>query len=376
MLSHKQIMLRQTVPDGWHFDSGPHIYLYGARIRIEIPWPKGMEQGPLPLSAINAKPGGDGRWVVGVMYNGGTSLMQVSQTQPHVLISGASGSGKSTAMRCAVYQLSQDDANQLVLLDGKKGEGLACVAGCKNVIGPLATDIHEIRGALQWVVNEMETRYEHMGNGYLDKQPRIILVFDEFQELTRKGTGDPATIEMIRRLSAQSRAAKISMILGTQSPNLDVFGTHETRKNLDNRIALKVGTHSESIVSLGVRNPSAHHLAGCGDAYTRAGDAVHRVQCVWVDKLELTKQDHAPMMEAWPVFDPESLQPIEGYSVDELVVGLEVAAQGAGRGPLEEAGIGSTRARRLLPVVRTLWSNLSERGFRYVQNEIQKPVDQ
>jgi hypothetical protein len=267
-----------------------------------------------------------------------------------------------------VKQLAGDRGNQIILLDGKNGEGLRCVSGFPNMVGPIATDVHDMRSALQWTVQQMEHRYENEEHWpkFLDEQKRIVVVFDEFQEYTDAKIGDAAITELIRRLAVQARAAKIHLILGTQTPNLEMFGHTATRKQISGRVAFWMESQKASSVALGVEDPSAHRLTGKGDGYALSpGCYARRVQFAWVDRDDLRRENgHLPMMSEWPVFDPEAMRPIDGFNIDELAIGLEIAAQGKGRPALEgAAGMGSHRAKNLLRTSKELWSRLESRGF-------------
>jgi len=289
------------------------------------------------------------------------------------MVAGESGSGKSTVLQSLVKQFSDDDDNQLVLIDGKGGEGLGCVSGCSNIVGPLARDVEDAKAALQWTVDQMEYRYEHEADGqkFLDGCKRIIVVFDEPQEYTDKSLGgqDAAVVELCRALAVKARASKIHLVMGTQSPNLSIFGHQATRKQLGQRIVGKVEAQKASEVALGTSSPSAHNLAGEGDLYCKTESGlIRRVQGAFVDKDVLrAKYTHPPMMSDWPVFDAEAMRPIEGFNIDELVIGLEIAAKGQGRPALEGAAeMGSHRAKNLLRNAKELWNRLESRGFDYV----------
>lgn len=342
----------------------------GRSIRVEVGWPTELERVKIPLSAINKRPHGDGRWVTGVLQTGHTHLLQLNKDIAHFLFSGGSGGGKSTALRSAAYQLSLDDSNQLVLLDGKQREGLGCVSGCRNLAGPLAADNDNMRAALQWVVNQMEYRYDRESDWpkFLDDQKRIVVIFDEFQELCSGKNADDVIVELLRRITAQARAAKIHLIAGTQSPNLDEFGSKTTRKNMQGRVVFKTENPKASEVALGLSSPSAHKLTGRGDGYA-LDERLARVQFAWVERDELRRENnYPPMLHQWAAFDPEAMEASEGFNIKQLSIGVEQIAKGnAGETLGQAAGVGGTRRRRLVRVSRELWNNLQEKGFKYVE---------
>lgn len=368
------INLRRTIK--WEYTSGPQIVVDGGRIRVEVSWPEGLEQETVLLDGMNHKPlPGDGRWIVGQLADGTAHLSQFTKQSPHLLVAGGSGGGKSTVLRTMIHQLSVDDANQFVLLDGKGGLGLNCVSGCPGVVGPLARDADDIRAALQWTVNQMEYRQEHALNdtAFLGGCTRIMVVFDEPQEFTDKSLGstDPAIVEMVRRLAVQGRETGIHLTLGTQTPNIDMFGHVATRRQFSERIVCWVEGSQASLVALGTTSPDASNLTGSGDMYCKAQiGSIRRVQGAFVgeDVLQRT-HNHPPLMEMWPVFDAEDLTATEGFTVGQIVAGVhQIALGNAGETLGKAAGVGSTKRRKLVKVSKRILSGLLERGFTYAEN--------
>jgi hypothetical protein len=381
LTAQQSASLRQTIP--WRFETAPVVYLTGPFVRIEVPWPVELQQDKISLQQINGKPHTGGRWVAGVLQNGQTHIMQINEDDAHVLFAGISGGGKSTAMRGAVAQLSTDPENEIILLDGKGGDGLGCLSGVPHLVGPLAVDALDIKAALAWAVSEMDLRYERKRQdaSYLKDCKRLVVAFDEIQELTSGASPDSAVVEMMRRLAAQGRAARIHLLLGTQQPNAEIFGDITTRRQIASRCVFYMESQTASAVALGTHTPDASTLTGRGDAYVKIPSGIRRVQFAWVDEGQLAaKYTHAPeRFTDWSDFDAEAAGPvIDKFDIPQVIQAIKVVAEGHGRGTLEKRlGIEgqSTTSRRLLSYGKQGWKALRNEGFSYgctpgVQDEV------
>lgn len=356
---------RQLIP--WHFKGSPVVYMSRRYVRLEAGWPEGVAVTNIRLTEMGQNPRGNGRWIAGMNEYGATITLGFNDRVPHYLLGGYTGSGKTYAMRSAIAQLAQDAENQVILIDGKYGDGLLILQNLPNVVGPVAIDIPQARQALSWAISEMRQRFEqrHMAT-------RIIVIIDEIQEFTK----DDVITEMIRILAAQGRGARVHLLIGTQHPKADAFGDESTiKRNLPGRVALQTEDHIASKVVVGGSDPRADHLMGAGDAYAITPQAVHRTQLAYIPDHELENQwsTSQPALQQWPPFDPESAGtlPIEdnpkwSYTGEELALGLVQAHLGNGRPTLqsafEEQGLscpGSVRADRLLKLTREAYVNLT-----------------
>jgi hypothetical protein len=364
---------RQFVP--WHFVGEPGVFMSGRFVRVEAGWSSDLAETTIMLRDLGQHPDGAGRWIAGMNEAGHTVTLGLNDNTPHYLLAGTTGSGKTEALRTALSQLASDPDNRLVLLDGKRGSGLGDLRHLPGLVGPVATDGETIRGALSWVMGEMGHRYERMtGNGYTPF--RLIVVFDEFQELTGKRDGDPAITEMLRQIAGQGRAARVHTLLATHHPTVEAFGgASATRRTLPGRVAMYVTDFEASKVAVGDRLPRADHLLGAGDAYCIApGHVVHRVQLALVDRTDLRQLPQVePQMEGWPEYQPESVGLLPERSVSwsytgaELAASVTAAAMGYGRPRLiqllEQKGLGkpgAERAIRLLSLGREAHDWLEE----------------
>lgn len=363
-------MLRQFVP--WDFAGEPAAYMSGRFVRLEAGWPDDMAERDIRLSSLGRHPIGAGRWIAGKNEIGTTITLGLSDTCPHVLIGGWTGSGKSYAVRSAIWQLSQDQDNRLILIDGKYGQGLAPLAHLPGVIGPVATDVESARSALAYALDEMRNRYE---SGILDKGGRLIVVIDEVQEFAGTTSGDGAISEMLRRLVTQGRASGVHLIVCTQHPTKDTFADPTVKRNLTGRVALRVEDYKASEMVVGKSEPRADRLLGAGDAYLVTPSAMHRAQLAYVTDGDIQAvSGHEPMLDAWPAFQAEDMGQGQagsgGFEPCEIAVSLEQAHRKAGRPALQRAMVkagmtkpGSERAARLLELGRGVYNCLSDNGY-------------
>ena len=176
--AHDCAMLRPLVP--WSFVGDPQIYMAGRFVRVEAGWSDDLAEKLIRLPDLCDKPEGGGRWVAGKYEIGATVIPGLNDRTPHYLVAGATGSGKSVALRLAVLQLSADSSNQFILCDGKGGESLKALEHLPGVLAPCATAGPEIRNALGYAVRQMHERSANGGGNGL-----IIVVLDEFQELVQ-----------------------------------------------------------------------------------------------------------------------------------------------------------------------------------------------
>lgn len=199
---------------------------------------------------------------------------------PHLLIAGATGSGKSvcinTLIASIVYKAKPDEV-KLLLIDPKMVE-LANYNGIPHLISPVVTDPQKAAGALKWIVTEMETRYELFASSgvrdivrynFLTSEkkdseqkplPYVVVIIDELADLMMVAPGEVE--ESICRLAQMARAAGIHLIVATQRPSVDVI-TGLIKANIPSRIAFAVSSQidSRTILDMG----GAEKLLGRGD---------------------------------------------------------------------------------------------------------------
>ncbi len=205
---------------------------------------------------------------------------------PHLLIAGATGSGKSVCINTIVMSIlmnSSPDDVKLMMVDPKKVE-LTGYSKLPHMLAPVITESHGAYAALQWLVREMHVRYDilkHLGlrniNAFNtrkikkekeaeynteipEKMPLIVAIFDEFADLMMVSSSDLET--PITRIAQMARAVGIHLILATQRPSREVI-TGIIKANFPSRIAFKVSSRINSQIILD--EVGAESLLGNGD---------------------------------------------------------------------------------------------------------------
>ena len=196
---------------------------------------------------------------------------------PHLLIAGATGSGKSVCINTLIASLlykSRPDEVKLLMIDPKVVE-LSVYNGIPHLLIPVVTDPKKASGALSWAVSEMETRYNLFAEtgcrdlkGYNQAKtknddptlPQIVIIIDELADLMMTCKGEVE--ESICRLAQKARAAGIHLIVATQRPSVDVI-TGLIKANIPSRLAFAVssGTDSRTVLDM----YGAEKLLGKGD---------------------------------------------------------------------------------------------------------------
>lgn len=215
---------------------------------------------------------------VGKDINGSTVVMDIAKT-PHLLIAGATGSGKSvcinTIITSILYKASPDEV-KLVMVDPKVVE-LGMYNGIPHLLVPIVTDPRKAAGALCWAVQEMEDRYQKFADkmvrdlkGYNAKiaaedpetrpLPQIVIIIDELADLMMVAPGEVQ--DYICRLAQKARAAGMHLVLATQRPSVDVI-TGLIKANIPSRISFAVSSAIDSRTILD--HGGAEKLMGKGD---------------------------------------------------------------------------------------------------------------
>ncbi|MCI0346809.1 MAG: DNA translocase FtsK, partial [Chloroflexi bacterium] len=219
---------------------------------------------------------------------------------PHLLIAGATGSGKSVMVNALIMSLlchARPDEVRLILVDLKRVE-LAAYNGLPHLLVPVITEPNQAKAALKWAVNEMEGRYRRFAGASArnvrayndsradpdDRLPYIVLVIDELADLMMregKNVEDP-----IVRLAQKARATGIHMVLATQRPSVNVV-TGLIKANFPSRIAFAMASQIDSRTILD--SPGAEDLIGRGDMLYQPADLPKplRLQGVFVSDHEI-----------------------------------------------------------------------------------------
>ncbi len=235
---------------------------------------------------------------------GGAPVVMDLTRAPHLLIAGATGSGKSVCINALIVSLLMHhgpESLRLIMVDPKMVE-LPGYNGIPHLIGNVVTDVDEVPGALTWLLLQMDDRYRLFREvGVRDivrynalardrdgmaPLPYLVLVVDELADLMMTA---PEEIErQLVRLAQMSRAVGIHLVLATQRPSTDVV-TGLIKANFPTRIAFAVTSQVDSRVILDT--PGAEKLLGQGDMLLLRPDAskLLRVQGAYVSDVEIER---------------------------------------------------------------------------------------
>ena len=231
----------------------------------------------------------------------GKAVVADLATMPHLLVSGATGSGKSACLNAIVASLlfyNQPDQVKLLLVDPKRVE-LTNYNGIPHLIAPVVVDTGKVIIALRWVTREMERRYTTFAqlgvrdiasynkitkSRELESLPMIVVVIDELADLMQAATDDIE--QTLCRIAQMARATGIHLVIATQRPSVDVV-TGLIKANFPARISFLVTSQVDSRVILDA--PGAEKLLGRGDMLYMASDSpkLERIQGCYVFDKEL-----------------------------------------------------------------------------------------
>ena len=264
---------------------------------------------------------------------------------PHLLIAGATGSGKSVCINsivCSLLYRTSPDQVRLIMVDPKQVE-LSVYNGIPHLLVPVVSDPRKAAGALSWVVQEMLERYgkfsaqnvrnlagyNKVNQGTDQVLPNIVVIIDEMADLMEVCRKDVE--ESIRRLAALARAAGIYMVLATQRPSVDVI-TGVIKNNIPSRIAFAVssGTDSRTIIDIN----GAEKLMGKGDMlYKPTGTSPIRVQGCFVSDDEVNAVTEYIASRYQTNYDPNIADHLENVGKENAadeIGGLDDAPGGSG----------------------------------------------
>ena len=219
---------------------------------------------------------------------------------PHLLIAGATGSGKSVMVNALIASLlfrCRPDELRLILIDPKRVE-LSGYNGLPHLLVPVITEAEKASAALRWTVLEMENRYRQFAEAGArniaaynegrvdpnDRIPFIVVIIDELADLMMQD--GRSTEEPIVRIAQKARATGIHLVLATQRPSVNVV-TGLIKANIPSRIAFSMASQIDSRTVLDA--PGAEDLIGRGDMLFQPSDAPKpiRLQGVFVSDQEI-----------------------------------------------------------------------------------------
>ena len=300
----------------------------------------------------------------------------------HMLVAGATGSGKSVCLNTIIASLlfkATPDEVKLLMIDPKRVE-LSVYDGIPHLLAPVVTDTKEAGGYLRWVAEEMDNRYkllEETGVRHIDRYnslcmsgklpdedatplPYIVVIIDELGDLMLVAQKDVE--DVVSQLAFMARAAGIHLVVATQRPSTDVV-TGIIKMNIPSRIAFAVPSQVDSRVILDMGG--AERLLGRGDMlfYPVGAPKPVRVQGAFISDSEIESIVDFVRAQAQPTYVAESImrEATDGESIgeeDELfeeAVRLILETQEASISKLQRRfRIGYTRAARIIDSMEAL----------------------
>lgn len=234
---------------------------------------------------------------------GGNAVVADLAKMPHLLIAGATGSGKSVCINTIIASIlykARPEEVKMILIDPKMVE-LNNYNGIPHLMVPVVTDATKAAGALNWAVAEMTERYKKFAaNGVRDigsfnskikeegqKEeilPQIVIIIDELSDLMMVAKSQVE--DAICRLTQLARAAGMHLVIATQRPSADVI-TGLIKANVPSRIAFMVSSQIDSRTIIDM--PGAEHLVGNGDMLFKPQDLnkPKRIQGPFVSDSEI-----------------------------------------------------------------------------------------
>jgi len=314
----------------------------------------------------------------------GTPMMADLGTMPHLLIAGATNSGKSVCLNSLIISVllrARPDEVKLALIDPKRVE-LSLFEGIPHLVAPVAHDAREAAGLLRWALREMELRYHQFADlgvrniqGWNERakiddeiEPLyfLVIVIDELADLMMQAATEFETC--ICRLAQLARATGIHLVVATQRPSVNVI-TGTIKANIPSRIAFAVASQVDSRTILDVNG--AERLVGSGDMLYLPLDAptgkATRIQGAYVSEGDIVAVTGFLRQQAKPKYSSAALESVGSVKITgqqeaddpmfEKALEFVLATKHASASMLQRKfKLGYTRAARLIDM-------MEERGY-------------